>query len=242
MADTSPTGASVLSFDFAPMFSVRAVLLDGEPWFIARDVAEALDYTWNGSIAIGHVPEEWRGVRSVLTPRGSQELVVLSEQGLYFFLGRSDKPKALPFQKWIAGKVLPAIRKTGRYVDPAAPAPAWAANTPTEPIRPKINRTVERLALELFAAGLSLRTIGLQLGISKGTASMIINGVWRFAPNSGTTEITQTLLQQVAQRHEAIEQERIVQKFCSSAVNQELSAVLDATGRRMVAALAGQQP
>ena len=42
-------------------------------------------------------------------------MVVLSEQGLYFFLGRSDKEKALPFQKWIAGDVLPSIRKTGTY-------------------------------------------------------------------------------------------------------------------------------
>jgi len=40
---------------------------------------------------------------------------VLTEQGLYFFLARSDKPLALPFQKWIAGEVLPAVRKTGRY-------------------------------------------------------------------------------------------------------------------------------
>lgn len=43
---------------------------------------------------------------------------MLSEQGLYFFLGRSDKPKALPFQKWLAGDVLPALRKTGRYETP----------------------------------------------------------------------------------------------------------------------------
>jgi len=42
-------------------------------------------------------------------------MAVLAEQGLYFFLGRSDKPAALPFQKWIAGEVLPSIRKTGEY-------------------------------------------------------------------------------------------------------------------------------
>lgn len=49
-------------------------------------------------------------------------MVCLTEQGLYFFLGRSDKPKALPFQKWLAGEVLPAIRRTGRYVAPSAQA------------------------------------------------------------------------------------------------------------------------
>ena len=59
-----------------------------------------------------------------MTPRGPQEMAVLTERGLYFFLGRSDKSKALPFQKWIAGDVLPAIRKTGSYSTPAAPAPS----------------------------------------------------------------------------------------------------------------------
>lgn len=87
---------------------------DGEPRWIARDVAEALGYTWDGH-RIQHVPEEWRGLVSVTTLSGTQEMASLTEQGLYFFLGRSDKAGALPFQRWIAGKVLPSIRKTGGY-------------------------------------------------------------------------------------------------------------------------------
>lgn len=47
-------------------------------------------------------------------------MLTLSEPGLYFFLGRSDKPKALPFQKWLAGDVLPSLRKSGRYELPSA--------------------------------------------------------------------------------------------------------------------------
>ena len=43
-------------------------------------------------------------------------MLCLTEQGLYFFLGRSDKPKALPFQVWIAGEVIPSIRKHGAYM------------------------------------------------------------------------------------------------------------------------------
>ncbi|MFV0348356.1 MAG: Bro-N domain-containing protein [Halodesulfovibrio sp.] len=88
---------------------------DGEPLFVAKDIAISLGYSWNGSACVAHVPEEWRGVRTVLTPSGSQTVATLTEQGLYFFLGRSDKPKALPFQKWIAGEVLPSIRKRGAY-------------------------------------------------------------------------------------------------------------------------------
>lgn len=47
-------------------------------------------------------------------------MLTLTEHGLYFFLGRSDKPAALPFQKWLAGEVLPSIRKTGAYQTKAA--------------------------------------------------------------------------------------------------------------------------
>jgi phage antirepressor YoqD-like protein len=95
--------------------AIRTASIDGEPWVIAKDLAEALGYTWNGSARIEHVPEEWRGVTSVVTPSGVQDMAILSEQGVYFFLARSDKPWAIQFQKWIAGEVVPAIRKTGGY-------------------------------------------------------------------------------------------------------------------------------
>lgn len=113
---TTPTSA-VTPFDFESQ-QIRIITVDGDPWFIAKDVAEAMDYVWNGAQRIAHVPEEWTGVTSVVTPGGRQEFLTLSEQGLYFFLGRSDKPKALPFQKWLAGQVLPSIRKTGSYQHP----------------------------------------------------------------------------------------------------------------------------
>ena len=95
---------------------IRAIERNGEPWFVAKDIAEILGYVWNGTQRISHIPEEWRGVTSVVTPSGNQEMSVISEQGLYFFLNRSDKPSALPFQKWIAGEVLPSIRKHGGYL------------------------------------------------------------------------------------------------------------------------------
>ena len=104
---------------------VRVVLDEnGEPLFVAKDVAVALEYEWNGSAAMRHVPEEWKVVRSVLTTFGQKETICLTEQGLYFFLCRSDKPKARPFQKWLAGIVLPSIRRTGSYSLPKAPLPA----------------------------------------------------------------------------------------------------------------------
>jgi prophage antirepressor-like protein len=98
---------------------VRTIEKDGEMWFVAKDVAEILGYTWKGiSGTLPHVPDEWKGGHPVQTPSGVQEMVIISEQGLYFFLGRSDKPAALPFQKFVAGDVIPQIRKTGEYRKP----------------------------------------------------------------------------------------------------------------------------
>lgn len=117
--ETNPHDSGSWCFDFGEK-PIRTVKKDGEVWFVAKDVAVALDYTWSGN-RTAHVPEEWRGVTSVVTPSGEQEMQVLSEQGLYFFLGRSDKPKSLPFQKWIAGEVLPQLRRTGTYSLPQSP-------------------------------------------------------------------------------------------------------------------------
>lgn len=100
---------------------IRTILDDqGNPWLVAKDIAETLGYADGSNPArlTGNIPEEWKGVKRIHTPGGEQEMLCLSEQGLYFFLARSDKPSALPFQKWIAGDVIPSIRKHGIYATP----------------------------------------------------------------------------------------------------------------------------
>ena len=68
---------------------------DGDPRFVAKDIVEGIGATWTGAGAcISHIPDEWKGVLSVLTPGGVQQLQALTEQGVYFYLARSDKPKA----------------------------------------------------------------------------------------------------------------------------------------------------
>jgi prophage antirepressor-like protein len=95
----------------------RIIVEGDELWFVVQDVVRALDYldSSNPAKLCKNVPEEWKGVKPFHTPGGMQNMLCLSEQGLYFFLGRSDKPKALPFQKKVAGDILPQIRKTGTY-------------------------------------------------------------------------------------------------------------------------------
>lgn len=100
--------------------SIRVITHDDGAWsVVAKDVAESLGYSWQPAV-VKHVPDEWKGIIPINTPGGTQEMLTLTEQGLYFFLGRSDKPKALPFQKWVYGDVIPSIRKTGSYALPAA--------------------------------------------------------------------------------------------------------------------------
>jgi prophage antirepressor-like protein len=94
---------------------IRTVVIGGEPWWVAKDVAEALGHEVFNSHLLDKVPDEWKGMKQIHTPGGEQNMACLSEQGLYFFLSRSDKPLALPFQKWVAGEVVPSIRKTGGY-------------------------------------------------------------------------------------------------------------------------------
>lgn len=107
-------------FENAAFGAVRVVEVNGEPWFVAKDVLRALGYAEdsNPSRVTQSVPDEWKGVNPIHTPGGMQEMLIISEQGLYFFLGRSDKPAALPYQKWIAGDVMPAIRRHGAYLTP----------------------------------------------------------------------------------------------------------------------------
>ncbi len=110
----------ILPFFFDGEKEIRTIIDEyGNIWFVAKDIASALEYNKASieSIAklLANVPNEWRDHKPIHGRDRVQNMAVLSEQGLYFFIGRSDKPKALPFQKWIAGEVLPSIRKTGNY-------------------------------------------------------------------------------------------------------------------------------
>ena len=104
-------------------FSVRSFEDDDGIWFVAKDVAQALGYSEesNTTRLFQSVPDIWVRVKRIHLNlkdgrEQEREMLCLSEQGLYFFLGRSDKPKVLPYQMWIAGDVVPSIRKTGAYV------------------------------------------------------------------------------------------------------------------------------
>ncbi|CAA0129267.1 Uncharacterised protein [Mycolicibacterium vanbaalenii] len=100
---------------------VRVVLVDGDPWFVARDVCTAIGLT-NLSMALSRIDDDEKGVSQIDTPGGQQQMATIAESGLYSLVLRSDKKEAARFRRWVTHKVLPEIRRTGSYSEmPAAP-------------------------------------------------------------------------------------------------------------------------
>lgn len=97
---------------------IRAVEIDGEPWLVGKDVAEALGYKNTRQAIATNVDEEDRGVHSVDTPSGVQEMTVINESGLYSLVLSSKLPTAKKFKRWVTSEVLPSIRRTGGYILP----------------------------------------------------------------------------------------------------------------------------
>ena len=96
---------------------IRIVEKDGEPWFVAKDVCDILALG-NPRSSIALLDEDERGVHSMDTPSGKQEMGIISEAGLYSLILRSRKPEAKAFKRWVTHEVLPSIRKTGAYLSP----------------------------------------------------------------------------------------------------------------------------
>lgn len=95
--------------------SVRTLSMDGDPWFVGKDVATALGYKEPTKAAREKVDPEDRGMSKMDTPRGEQEVVIINESGLYSLILSSKLPNAKRFKRWVTSEVLPAIRKTGTY-------------------------------------------------------------------------------------------------------------------------------
>ena len=108
-------GADVQLFESVEFGSVRVVVKDGEPWFVAIDVCRALDLT-NPTEALRGLDEDEKNTLSISEGiRGNPNKAIVSEAGLYSLVLRSRKPGAKSFKRWITHDVLPSIRKTGGY-------------------------------------------------------------------------------------------------------------------------------
>jgi len=109
----------LVTFEFpATGTPVRTVVLDGEPWFVARDVCAVLEIGNVTQACRSLDDDEYRTVAAALisTEGRPQDLInVVTESGLYSLILRSRKPEAKTFKRWVTHDVLPAIRHNGRY-------------------------------------------------------------------------------------------------------------------------------
>lgn len=96
---------------------VRTVQIDGEPWWVLKDVCGVLGISKYRDVA-ARLDEDERKPVKVDTLGGEQEMICVNESGLYNVILRSDKPEAKPFRKWVTAEVLPSIRKHGAYLTP----------------------------------------------------------------------------------------------------------------------------
>lgn len=94
--------------------SVRTVKIDGEPWLVGKDVAEALGYANPQKAIRDHVDDEDKTLNESFTVNGTQA-VLINESGLYALVVSSKLPSAKAFKRWVTSEVLPSIRKTGGY-------------------------------------------------------------------------------------------------------------------------------
>lgn len=98
---------------------VRTLELEGEPWFVGKDVAQALGYSNTRDALDRHVDDEDKN--TVVNPdgnRGNPNMIIINESGLYSLVLSSKLPTAKAFKRWITSEVIPSIRKHGAYITP----------------------------------------------------------------------------------------------------------------------------
>ena len=106
---------------------VRTVEINGEPYFVGKDVAEILGYKDTADALKRHVDDEDKLTRCFTDSGQNREMYVINESGLYSLILSSKLPNAKRFKRWVTSEVLPAIRKTGSYNLPQTYAEALRA-------------------------------------------------------------------------------------------------------------------
>jgi prophage antirepressor-like protein len=108
------TNIKLFEYEHTP---IRTIFAYGEVWFMAKDTVIALGIDWNGKNTLVSIKEAWTMSMEIPDLLGiPQNTLFINESAVYKLAFRSHKPEAERFTDWIAGEVIPQIRKTGRYV------------------------------------------------------------------------------------------------------------------------------
>jgi prophage antirepressor-like protein len=167
------------TFTFNPSNQpIRVEMIDNEPWFVAKDICEALTIEKYRD-AVSRLDDDERGSVVVDTLGGKQSMTAVNESGLYDLIFQSRKPEAKVFRKWVTGEVLPTLRKTGRYE--MVRTKQGSAQKRRVRRGELINAEVLNL---LWLIGESLlrgdqKQIALELGVTVSAVNNVLNGYQR---------------------------------------------------------------
>lgn len=141
---------------------VRVVMIAGEPWFVANDLAKALGYREARDMT-RNLDDDEKGLHIVQTLGGMQEVSVVSESGMYAAIFKSRREEAQRFRKWVTSEVLPELRRTGKYqMHELEPPPPQAIDL--DPSRLVAGVSVIREARRLFGPA-AARRLWMQVGL-----------------------------------------------------------------------------
>lgn len=153
---------------------VRTVIVDGEPFFVAKDVCDILQLS-DVCKSVSKLDDDEKLIRKVFVSGQNRDMTLVNESGLYNLIFRSYKPEAKTFRKWVTSEVLPSLRKTGKY----EVKPRQSVRYP----RRGEQMTADVLDL-LWLIGESLhqgdiKDIALEIGVSRGQVHRVLNGECR---------------------------------------------------------------
>ena len=177
---------------------IRVEVVNGEPWFIAKDVCDALTIS-NNRDAVAQLDDDEKLTSVVTTSGQGRQMWLVNESGLYNLIFQSRKPEAKKFRKWVTSEVLPSIRKTGRY--------ELSSSCVSSPVRPRRRRGLlvdAELTNLLWLIGESLWhgdlvKVAMELGVSRQAVYSVLNGYTR------SSRILTALYQLARERRECSE-------------------------------------
>lgn len=105
----------LMIFNNSEFGQVRTVEIDNKPWFVGKDVAEALGYSDTDKAIRNHVESEDKLTRQFGGSGQKRNMTIINESGLYALILSSKLPTAKAFKRWVTSEVIPSIRKTGSY-------------------------------------------------------------------------------------------------------------------------------
>lgn len=181
----------VFSFEDSEM---RTLLIENEPYFVGKDVAELLGYSEPRKAIARHVEKEDGMKYPILTKGGTQEMTLINESGLYSLILSSKLPQAKEFKRWVTKEVLPSIRRTGGYKVPSSPMEALQLMFDVQKEQDqKIEKVDQRVThLERTTTIVSSQQLTLTK-IAKATAIKVLGGKDSYAYRSLSRSVFKSL-------------------------------------------------